>query len=224
MRGFEPEDVLEDPDNTDITVHDLGPFFYPSDEEIESVGVRGIYLSNFMSWNARKQTEFVIERYGFETALSRERTFNVYDKLDDIHANGTHDYLKYLKFGYGRATDDASTEVRHRRMSREEAIRMVAMYDPKRPSDLDIFLKFVGITEQEFEDSVERFRDKRIWEKKDGVWKVKDSIANHVHDKGSEEAKLELIKDKQPFIKGANRPKDYPRNDEIPEDKEYVIL
>jgi hypothetical protein len=98
------------------------------------------------------------------------------------------------------------------------------MYDPKRPSDLDIFLRFVGITEQEFEASVERFRDKRIWEKRDGAWKVLDSISNHVHDKGTKEAKLELIKDKHPFIKGANRPKDYPRNDDIPEDKEYVIL
>ena len=51
MRGFEPEDILDDPENKDITRTDLAPFFYPSDEEIDSVGVRGIYLSNYDEWN-----------------------------------------------------------------------------------------------------------------------------------------------------------------------------
>src|SRR4030095_903916 len=83
MRGFEPEDLLEEPD-CPLSEYDLAPFFYPSEEDLERVGVRGVYLSNFMSWNGRKQTEFLIENLGFETAQKRERTFNLYDKLDDI--------------------------------------------------------------------------------------------------------------------------------------------
>ena len=127
MRGFEPEDLLDEAD-CPLTPYDLAPFFYPSDEDLERVGVRGIYLSNYISWNGRAQTEFVIENLGFETAQpgTRARTFNLYDKLDDIHANGLHDYLKYLKFGYGRATDDATTEIRHGRMTREQGIELVA--------------------------------------------------------------------------------------------------
>ena len=82
-----------------------------------------------------------------------------------MHANGLHDYLKYLKFGYGRATDDASTEIRHRRMSREQAIELVMKHDHVRPPDMDIFLRHAGMTEQELLDMIEPMRDPSIWEK-----------------------------------------------------------
>lgn len=184
MRGFEPEDLLEDPDSG-LTRYDLAPFFYPSDEELERVAVRGIYLSNYINWDAHEQTHVVIDKLGFETAQKRDRTFQTYGKIDDVHANGLHDYLKYLKFGYGRCTDDVATEIRHRRMTREEGIDLIAKHDHVRPRDLDIFLDAVGMTEQEILDLVEPMRDPSIWKKdENGIWKVKDSIANHKNDEG----------------------------------------
>ena len=201
MRGFEPEDLLDEPD-CQLTRYDLAPFFYPSDEEIEEVGVRGIYLSNYINWNARAQAEFVIDELGFETAQQRERTFNIYDKLDDVHANGLHDYLKYLKFGYGRATDDASTEIRHGRMTRERGIDMVAKHDHVRPSDMDIFLEAAGMTEQEILDMIEPMRDPQIWEKDaDGTWHTTDSVANHLGDDGVDAVRLPLKDNVRPFIR-----------------------
>lgn len=232
MRGFEPEDILHDElaIREGVTAKDLAPFFYPSDEEIEGLGVRGIYLSNYVSWNARKQTELMIEKYGFETAQRRDRTFNLYDKLDDLHANGAHDYLKYLKFGYGRATDDASTEIRHRRITREEGIEMVMKYDHVRPSDLDVYLKFVGMTEEEFLESIDYLRDPQIWESgPDGIWRTRDNMGNHIHDPGVDEVRRPLNPDRKGFIR--SRPKrSYLRNDDIEEfenlnaQEEYVIL
>ena len=114
----------------------------------------------------------MIREYDFETARERDRTFNIYDKLDDVHANGVHDYLKYLKFGYGRATDDASTEIRHGRITREEGIDFVMKHDPKRPRDLDLLLEFLDITEEDFEGLVEHLRDERIWGKDAASGKV----------------------------------------------------
>lgn len=191
MRGFEPEDLLNQ-HGSPFEPRDLAPFFYPSDEEIESVGLRGIYLSNYISWNGKANAELMIREYGFETARERDRTFNVYDKVDDVHANGVHDYLKYLKFGYGRATDDASTEIRHGRMTREQGIDLVMKHDPARPRDLDLLLNFLGISEAEFEGLVEHLRDTRIWEKDSasGRWKTKDNIGNHRTDSGIEAARL----------------------------------
>lgn len=204
MRGFEPEDLIEDED-CPITAYDLAPFFYPKDEDIERVGVRGIYLSNFMYWNGRKQTEFVIRELEFETASERERTFNLYDKLDDVHANGLHDYLKYLKFGYGRATDDAATEIRHGRMTREEGIEMVMKHDPVRPSDLDIFLRETGMTEEEFLAFVEPMRDPGIWEKNaEGIWVTKDNVGNHINEDGVDAVRAQKKSDWAPF-EPANR-------------------
>ena len=189
MRGFEPEDLLNQSDSP-FELRDLAPFFYPGDEEIEQVGLRGIYLSNYISWNGKANAEKMIREYDFETARERDRTFNIYDKVDDVHANGVHDYLKYLKFGYGRATDDASTEIRHGRLTREEGIDLVMKHDPKRPRDLDLLLEFLKITESEFEGLVEHLRDERIWGREGGKWTPKDNIGNHRNDPGVDAVRL----------------------------------
>ena len=222
MRGFEPYDLLEELD-CPLSLYDLAPFCYPSDEEIERAGVRGIYLSNYISWNARAQTDFIIEQLGFETSQGRDRTFNIYDKLDDVHANGLHDYLKYLKFGYGRATDDASTEIRHGRITREKGIELVMKYDPVRPRDMDIFLRAVDMTEEELLLLVEPMRDSTIWEKtKDGVWTTKDHVGNHMDDPGVGEVRVPLNEQSSPFIQTPE--KTSPHAQRTTEQSEYVIL
>ena len=201
LRGIEAEEMVG---HDGIEWRDLSPFIYPSDEEMESVGVRGIYLSNYLPWDDIKQTEMMHEMYGFQPARGpRERTFNLYAKLDDLHSNGTHDYLKYLKFGYGRASDDASTLIRQGRMTREEGIEMVKRYDHIRPRDLEIWLKFVGMSEKEFFDCIDPLRDISIWEKNtNGEWAVNDSVANHVSDKGIDEVRLPLTNRTKGFIEG----------------------
>ncbi len=204
MRGFEPQDILEDElaIKEGITYKDMAPFFYPSDQDIEDIGLRGIYLSNYLNWNARKQTEFMIEKYSFETAQERDRTYNIYDKLEDMCANGVHDYLKYLKFGYGRATDDASTDIRHGRLTREQGIELIMRHDPVRPRDMDLYLEYINMSESEFMQSIEKFRDSSIWEKDiDGKWVVKDNIGNHIHDKGVDDVRVSLDPERKPFIK-----------------------
>lgn len=221
MRGFEPDDVFNHPDNTEVKREHLAPFYYPSDDEIESVGVRGIFLGNYVQWDAREQTKLMIEKFGFETAVVRERTHHLYDKLDDIHANGTHDYLKYLKFGYGRATDDVSNDIRGGRLTREEGIEIIKKYDHVRPSDLDIWLRFVGMKEEEFHQAIEHLRDPQIWERDaSGQWRAKDSIANHVHDEGVDAVRLSLKEDRE-LLRSHNQPT-YSRDDHIPEDTEYI--
>lgn len=197
MRGLEPEDLIKE--NSDITIHDVGPYIYPSDEEIEAVGVRGIYLSNFINWSAKYQGELVINKWNFMPFGSkRQRTFNLYAKIED-HANDVHDYLKYLKFGYGRATDDASYEIRHGRMTREEGIKMVKEYDSNRPKSLDFYLETLNVSEKQFFDMVEPMRDLSIWEKdsKTGVWRVKDCVSNHADDPRVESARVPLAPEEQ---------------------------
>lgn len=221
MRGFEPEDLLNEPDSP-LTAYDLAPFFYPSDEDLERVGVRGIYLSNFMPWDAHDQTRFVIDKLGFETAQERDRTFNFYAKIEDVHANGVHDYLKYLKFGYGRATDDASTEIRHGRMTREQAIDLVARHDHVRPRDMDIFLTAAGMTEEALEGMFESMRDPTIWAKDaQGRWRPKDSVANHKNDPGVEKARLPL-KSFDPIVPTPRRQSTHCQ--ELETQTRYIIL
>lgn len=224
MRGFEPEDILNHSDNTDITEGDLAPFHYPDEEEIEAVGVRGIYLANFLPWNAREQTKNMIENFNFETAVARERTHHLYDKLDDIHANGFHDYLKYLKFGYGRATDDVSNDIRGGRLTREEGINIVQKYDHVRPGDLDIWLRFVDMTEEELLEIIAPLRDPQMWEKDlSGQWHTKDSVANHINDSGVDSVRMPQVDDRE-MLRSYNQPERDPRHMHFPEDSEYIWI
>jgi len=193
MRGIEAHELIG---QGDITEKDIAPYVYPSDEDIARVGVRGIYLSNFIYWDGKKQAEKVMEEWGFQTVTyKRERTFNLHAKLDD-HANDIHDYMKYLKFGYGRGTDDASMEIRHGRMTREEGIEMVRQYDATTPSTLPMYCDFMGISVEEFYKFIEPMRDHSIWEKTEkGVWQVKDSVVRHPIGPWEERAKLPINND-----------------------------
>jgi len=223
MRGFEPDDILNDAENKDITKADLAPFFFPPDEEIASVGVRGIYLSNYDQWNQIEHAELMIKKYGFQTYQSSEQTFNLHSSIDDLF-EGTHNYLKYLKFGYSRCTDHASMEIRYQRMIREEAIEMIRKYEYlKRPKNLDLFLKFAGITEKEFLDKIDHLRDPQIWEKDSkGEWHQLDWVGNHIWDKGVEDARLP-IKEKWRFMTSAPY-QDSPVNYSYGEDEEIISL
>ena len=93
-----------------------------------------------------------------------------------MHENGVHDYLKYIKFGYGRGTDHANKDIRAGRMTREEGIEMVRKYDHVRPRDLVRWLDYVGMDEAEFDRVADTFRDPRVWTRTvDRGW-VKDNI------------------------------------------------
>jgi hypothetical protein len=95
--------------------------------------------------------------------------------LDDRYENGIHDLLKFVKFGYGRGSDHASKDIRTGYMSREEGIEMVKKYDHVVSSDLNYWLNYVDMTEQEFWEIADTFRDPRVWWIENGEW-WKDNI------------------------------------------------
>jgi len=150
---------------------------YPSDEEIDELEVRGIYLSNFVNWEANEHSKLVMDNYGWKPAQqSFERTYRTISNLDDMHENGIHDYLKFIKFGYGRGSDHACKDIRAGVMTREQGIEMVRKYDHVKPRrDLERWLEYVGMTEDEFDTICDTFRDPRVWHLDNGQW-VKDNI------------------------------------------------
>jgi len=160
-----------------LTAKDLLWAQYPTDEEISAVGVRGIYLGNYVNWDANKHVKLVMELYGWRPAEQPfERTYRNFSNLDDMHENGIHDYLKFVKFGYGRATDHACKDIRRGIMTREQGIEMVRKYDHVKPRrDLERWLKYVGMTEEEFDYICDTFRNRRVWRVEHGQW-VKNNI------------------------------------------------
>ncbi|OFZ51856.1 MAG: LPS biosynthesis protein [Bdellovibrionales bacterium RIFOXYB1_FULL_37_110] len=170
MRGFTTKDMLERIKG--LTHKDLVWLTMPSDKEFEETQTKGIYVGNFFKWDPNIHAQEMKKNYGFEFASQPfARTYRTMSNLDDMHENGIHDYLKYIKFGYGRATDHASKDIRSGYLTREEGLEMVRKYDHIRPQDdLNRWLKYVRMTEEQFDHIADSFRDHRVWWVKDGKW------------------------------------------------------
>ena len=175
LRGYEWNEFVGDPADT-LTEQDMLWAKYPSDEEIVSVGARGLYLGNYFKWDPNWHYEEMRKLYGWKQAEQPfERTYRRYSNLDDRYENGIHDLMKFVKFGYGRASDHASKDIRDGYMTRTEGIEMVRKYDHVVSSDLHYWLKYVDMNEEEFWQIANTFRDPRVWFIQDGEW-WKDNI------------------------------------------------
>ena len=175
LRGFEWNDLLNDPSEK-LREKDLLWAKYPSDEEILKVGVRGLYVGNFFKWDANAHAKMVREKYGWKPAEKPfERTYRTFSNLDDRYENGIHDLMKYIKFGYGRATDHGSKDIRDGYLTREKGVELVRKHDHVVSGDLYYWLDYVGMSEKEFWRTADAFRDPRVWRKENGKW-AKDNI------------------------------------------------
>ncbi len=130
-----------------------------------------------MNWEANTHSKLVMEKYGWRPAQQPfERTYRMMSNIDDMHENGIHDYLKFIKLGYGRGTDHSCKDIRAGVMSREKGIEMVRKYDHVKPRrDLERWLGYVDMKEEDFDATCDTFRDKRVWRIENGNW-VKDTI------------------------------------------------
>jgi hypothetical protein len=150
----------------------MAAYQYPSDAELYETGLRTIYLGNYIPWDGNRNAKLMHELYGFEFGdLPFERTYRRASNLDDIHENGAHDYLKFIKFGYGRCTDHASKDIRLGMLSRSEAVERVRRYDPVKPTDIKRWCEYVGMSEADFDAIADSFRDPRVWWMEDGQWR-----------------------------------------------------
>lgn len=158
---------------------DLTPYYYPSDEEIEKVGVTGIFLGSYFFWDARKQLDVVI-KHGFKVKEDGpvEGTYTNYENLDE-KMHGLHDYLKYVKYGFGRATDHACIDIRNGRITREEGIKLVQNFDGKYPHySIKEFIEYSGMTKEEIDEIIDSYTNPIIFKMDEGGQFIKDSEGN----------------------------------------------
>lgn len=150
-----------------LTRENLIPYTYPSDEALARVGVTGLFLGHFVPWDGYSNA-LVAQAHGFETwPTAIENAFINYENLDNAHM-GIHDYFKYLKFGYGRATDNASMHIRRGRLRRGDAIDICRRFDGRLPETylgvpLAEILDDIDMERAEFDRICGRFTNKRLF-------------------------------------------------------------
>ena len=164
----------------DITRKDLNSCVYPSEEEIMKAKLEPVYLSYFVNWNGYNNFK-IARKYGFKSLndtgeWNREGYIEDYDQIDAI-GYLVHPWLKYPKYGHARATDVSCYWVRNGRITRDEAVKLVAEHDNKLDRRaLEDFLSFTGYTEDEFWEIVEKFYNPEIFKKVEGKWMLKEPI------------------------------------------------
>lgn len=176
LRGVDAEHLIGG--SNKVSVKDLQAFTYPSDEQLEKSRVRGLYVGNYVFWDSQKQIEDMVERFGYETN-EQERTYNRYESIACANNASVHDYIKFLKFGYAKVNDHVARDIRLKRLTREQGLELIRQYLPVKPKALDQFLMWVGLTEEAFYQSIDKFRDSKVWEKNESQeWVLIESALN----------------------------------------------
>ncbi|WP_323835302.1 N-acetyl sugar amidotransferase [Photorhabdus africana] len=150
-----------------ITRNDLIPYFYPSDDELKRVKVTGIFLGYYFPWDGYNNT-LLAQAYGFETyPTPTEGSLVNYENLDNYY-HRIHDYFKYLKYGFGRSTDQANNHIRRGRLERSDIVEFLKENDGNYPSvylkrPLESILNEIDITKEEFDQICDRFTNKKLF-------------------------------------------------------------
>ncbi|MDP1604351.1 MAG: N-acetyl sugar amidotransferase [Legionella sp.] len=172
LMGFEADDLLSDFDV--LTEDDIWQYRYPDDHELNQVGVRGIYLGNYVRWDCKTQHELMIENYGYQTS-SFARTFDTYDFVDCYHYMNLHDQLKMYKHGYSKVLDHACREIRYGRLTRREALQLVQHYQETPIQYSSLMCEWLGINQRALQFVLDTHRNERIWVKDEaGSWGRKE--------------------------------------------------
>ena len=139
MAGFIGEDLRA-----------LAPFVYPSKKEMETAGIRSIPLGKYESWDVKEHVAIIKKELGWEEdAMESAFPGPTYEKIECMF-EGVRDYIKYLKRGFSRMTHLTTLDIRHGRMTREQAMEYIRTFERRKPRSLPAFLEYIGIDEEEF--------------------------------------------------------------------------
>lgn len=168
LMGYEADDLLSIFDT--LKEEDIWQYRYPDDSDIKAVGVRGIYLGNYVRWDPKTQHEKMIGEYGYRTAKF-SRTFDCYDYVDCFNYMNIHDQLKLYKHGFSKVTDHACREIRYGRISREEGLALVLMHEQAPVEYSQLLLDWLGITTRSMQFLLDQHKSPKFWHQPEfGKW------------------------------------------------------
>jgi N-acetyl sugar amidotransferase len=169
----------------------------PDEYSLAQIQYMPIYLGYYKPWDAKHNLK-IAQSYGYKTRGGGP-LMGLYDYADiDCSNIIIHHYIKWLKFGFNRITDHASNEIRKGRMTREQAILLIKDQDGLKPPKefIQKLCNLIGISNSEFWEILEKFRNKEIWKNDGEGWYIKDwiggdkQIDNFPHVSLNEEEKI----------------------------------
>ncbi len=194
--------------DSDLKEEDIIQYKYPDHKELDQVGVRGIYLGNYIRWDPAIQHKKMVKDFNYKSS-SFGRTFDCYDYVDCFNYMNLHDVLKLYKLGYSKVTDHACREIRFNRISRNQGINLVRKYELNPPKYINLFSRWLGANEKALEFIFNKQRNSKFWKaKENNKWKFK-GLSTLLKKNKDKKKKYKLIK-----IFKANSKLEYNKNSE----------
>jgi N-acetyl sugar amidotransferase len=164
-------------DGSSLPAEELFFFRFPGDDELREHPIELTHWSYFENWDPYRNYLVAKEHCGLmEAEASNAGTFTNFSQNDQA-LYALHTYLMYLKFGFGRANQDACIDVRRGAMSREQAVNLVRLYDGRYPEEfLPQYLDYYRLTAPEFDAVLDRYANRELFDKSGGTWTPKFKV------------------------------------------------
>ena len=167
----------------ELNNHSFEFYKSPPMEDVRKLGLQMHWFSYYKLWVPQEHFYYASKNTGFEANNVRtDATFSKHVSIDD-RLDPFHWLTAYMKFGYGRATREACTDIRCGHITREEGVALIHRYDHEFPlTYFQDFLEYLGITEEHFWEVMARYRSPHVWRNDDGVWKLRRIVSNNDMD------------------------------------------
>lgn len=175
LAGLPVRELLE---KYGLTMTDLTAYLPADYDALQRSNLEVHYLGYYLKWTPQEAYYYAVENTGFQARPFRtEGTYSKYNSIDD-KIDDLHYYTTYMKFGLGRASYDASQEIRNHHLTREEGVALVRQFDGETPQHyMREVLDYIDLDMEEFMDLCDQFRSPHLWEKVNGEWKLLHQVA-----------------------------------------------
>ena len=152
----------------------------PKVKEIQNLGIQMHWMSYYKKWDPQENFYYAAKFSNFSPKMNgrSEGTYTRQTSLDD-KTDGLHFYLAFIKFGMGRATRDAMTDIYRGHLTRKDAVKLVRKFDGEFPiNDYNFFADYCDIKKSDFWRVINNFREKsNAWTKKNNKWKLVKQVS-----------------------------------------------
>lgn len=175
LGGVSVKELIE---KYDVKMGDLQAFLPLEQSEMTNKNIEVHYLGYYLKWTPQEVYYYAVENTGFKARPFRTQgTYSKYNSIDD-KIDDLHYFTTFVKFGIGRATYDASQEIRNRHLNRDEGVALVKKFDGEFPDKyFNEIMDYLEITPEQFMETCDKFRPDHLWGKNEkNEWQLKHTV------------------------------------------------
>jgi len=154
--GITAEDMFDMiKDDYQCDPRELTPYSYPKLRDLKKLKYQSVCLGSYIPWDVKENTKIIQDELGWQGEQVEGMPWDEYgyEKIE-CSMQGMRDYIKYLKRGYGRVSQMTALDLRNGRIAKEYADKLIADYEGRKPPSLQLFLEYLGLSEDQFNQIV----------------------------------------------------------------------